>query len=336
MDINIRVPALEKLLEYFASGVGSVAGTVLATWKANRESAAKQIAAKGAAEALNIEASGQADAMALIVQAQSDARAILESPNTNLNWELDLGATITQGIRFQERKRQQNVVSVVTQAASFLGDKEVPDKEPDQDWISRFFGDAQDVSTGEMQWYWAKILAGEIEQPESASVRTLSILKTLDRSTASHFRQLCSACISILRDEHTYFDARVPSLGVHAGNNSLSTYGMSFDVLNVLNEHGLIISEFNSWFDYRICVAVPDETGKLKAEVPFMYQGGKWVFVPLVGRVPKAEFRVSGVALTRSGLELFRVIEPKPIPQFSDDLNRYFESIGMQMVEIRD
>ena len=30
MDVNIKVPALEKLLDYAASGIGSVAGPMLA------------------------------------------------------------------------------------------------------------------------------------------------------------------------------------------------------------------------------------------------------------------------------------------------------------------
>lgn len=36
MDVTIKVPALEKLLDYAASGIGSVAGPMLASLKAGR------------------------------------------------------------------------------------------------------------------------------------------------------------------------------------------------------------------------------------------------------------------------------------------------------------
>lgn len=45
MELNIK--ALEKLLDHAASGVGSVAGSMLTPWKAGREAQAKQIAAEG-------------------------------------------------------------------------------------------------------------------------------------------------------------------------------------------------------------------------------------------------------------------------------------------------
>ena len=46
-------------------------------------------------------------------------------------------------------------------------------------------------------------------------------------------------------------DARVPSLGRSAGENSLQQFGLSFRELNILNEHGLIIGEYNSWYDMK-------------------------------------------------------------------------------------
>ena len=47
MDPNAMVRALDKLLDYTASGIGAVAGPMLATWRARREAAALQIAAQG-------------------------------------------------------------------------------------------------------------------------------------------------------------------------------------------------------------------------------------------------------------------------------------------------
>ena len=43
MDINVNanVPAIEKLIDYSASGIGAVAGPMLAPWKARRKGKVK-------------------------------------------------------------------------------------------------------------------------------------------------------------------------------------------------------------------------------------------------------------------------------------------------------
>ena len=102
----------------------------------------------------------------------------------------------------------------------------------DDDWLNAFETEARLKSTEEMQAYFAKVLAGEIKKPGTYSTRTLKILGSLDRNVASLFLRLCSMCIS------QFQDMRVPSLGGNAGNNSLRKYGLDFDALNLLNEHG--------------------------------------------------------------------------------------------------
>ena len=51
MDPIVNNSALLKLADYVASGIGSVAGPMLARWQAEREVQAKLISAKGEAEA---------------------------------------------------------------------------------------------------------------------------------------------------------------------------------------------------------------------------------------------------------------------------------------------
>ena len=41
VNVNVKVAALEKLVDYTASGIGTVAGPMLAPWKARKEQAAK-------------------------------------------------------------------------------------------------------------------------------------------------------------------------------------------------------------------------------------------------------------------------------------------------------
>ena len=96
------------------------------------------------------------------------------------------------------------------------------------------------------------ILGGEVERPCHTSIKTLSILRDLDESTAALFKTLCSASVHLAPVENVFSDARVSSLGSNAGNNSLLQYGLGFADLNVLNEHGLIISDYNSYYDYHM------------------------------------------------------------------------------------
>ena len=164
MDINVNIPALEKLCDYAASGIGSIAGPMLAPWKAKREALAKQITTKA-----------DADSLAVLAEAQANARKTLISQGTAFTAELDIANKVSQRIQYQEEKRQKNIESVVRQAASQLGDKEVPDSEPDHDWTARFFNEVQDVSSDKMQSLWAKVLAGEVERAGNTSIRTLGI-----------------------------------------------------------------------------------------------------------------------------------------------------------------
>ena len=334
MDINIKVSAIEKLLDYTASGVGSIAGPMLAPWKAGQEAKARLLAAEGEAEAQRILTEGRATSMQIIAAAQQQARSKLISPQAALQGEVTIGELVEQRVQFQEEKRQANIGSVVGQAAEELGDREVQDHEVDHDWTARFFNDVQDVSSEEMQQLWAKILAGEVERPGSTSTRTLSILRDLDQSTAALFRTLCSACISLRPAENAILDARVPSLGGNAGANALQKYGLGFDNLNILNEHGLIIADYNSYYDYKVSVGILlPGSEQMYLRFPFSYQGRPWILEPTIQRSDNKELRLTGVALTRSGQELSRIVEPSPIEAYIQDLTEYFTKQGLRMVE---
>ena len=326
MDVNVlRVLGLEKLVDYAASGIGAVAGSMLAPWMAEQQTKAKSIKVKG-----------QADNLQIIAQAQADARQALTVLTTTTTGTLEITREqITQRLKFQEHKRQQNIVSVVGQAAEDLGDEEVPDKEPDHDWTARFFNDIQDVSSEEMQSLWAKVLTGEVQRPGSTSIQTLSILRNLDQATAKLFEKLCSACISPGPDGNQFSDARVPSLGGDAAHNALEKYGLGFGNLNVLNEHGLVISDYNCWGDYRLCAGLfSSGRNPVKGRIPFSFQGRNWVLLPTTERAIAQELKIHGVTLTRSGRELSRIVDLAPMNEYTQALTKFFKEKNLQMIEV--
>ena len=333
VNVNLDVPAVTKLVDYAASGIGSAAGPMLASWKARREAEAKRITALGDAEAQEILARGQSGSLLLVAEATAAARAKLSTTYTKLQWELDIGEMVAHKIQFQEEKRLANQLSVISRSAEEVGDGAVPDHEPDHDWTARFFSYIQDVSSEEMQSLWAKVLAGEIERPGSTSIRTLSILRNLDKATATLFKRLCSACVSIRPDGKSFLDARVPSLGGNPASNTLEKYGFSFDSLNVLNEHGLVISDYNSWKDFRVCIKATVIKSRV-VRIPFSFQGCHWVLKSTVQSDADQEFKLSGVALTRAGRELSRIVDLEPMEVFTQDLVKFFESKRLQMTEV--
>ncbi len=322
MDPNAMVRALDKLLDYTASGIGAVAGPMLATWRARREAAALQITAQG-----------QADSLRIIAAAQAEARDALVSTASDVRGDIDIAETVSQRIQFQEEKRHRNIGSVVGRAAEELGDKEVPDQEPDHDWTARFFNYIQDVSSEEMQSLWAKVLAGEVERPGSISVRSLSILRNLDRADAELFQTFRSCCVTLIFGNKTE-PLGVHDLGTYAGGNSLETFGLGYDKLNDLNEHGLIISQYQSRRDMHLSVGMAETDVGAVIRVPFEFQGRYWVFAPSEPRTLDDELEFSGIFLTKSGKELASVIEPKPMSAYQEALMNFFAAQNLAMIEV--
>lgn len=91
----------------------------------------------------------------------------------------------------REMRRQKNIESIVSKAASQLPDS-VSTESVEEDWIMEFFNHCQDVGNEEMQKLWAQLLAGEVTEPGSYSLRTLQLVRTLRSSDALLFKRLCS------------------------------------------------------------------------------------------------------------------------------------------------
>ncbi len=200
------------------------------------------------------------------------------------------------------------------------------------DFLNSFEEEVRQKSSEEMQLLFGRILAGEIRKPGSYSIKTVKILGELDQHAAALFKKLCSVCVALVfsnqTDEYVY-SAMVSSLGGDPGRNVLSKYGLSFDQLNILNEYGLIISDYNISHEYNLCVV--NENPPIL--VPFQHQGRHWVLLPSPERDKNQEFRVSGVALSRAGRELFPIVDLDRMEDYTEDLKTFFAQQNLQMVE---
>ena len=334
MNVNITIPAIEKLLDYTASGIGSVAAFLFSDMRAKKDAQSKLIAAEGEARVQRILADGQTNTLRMIANAQAEAKSILVSPDAVLSGEVDFGGLVQQRIRFQEEKRLFNIHSVVSQAADELSDKEIGDYEVDHDWAARFFGEVQDVSSEDLQLIWAKVLAGEVEHPGSTSIKTLDVLKNLDKTAAAIFSSLCSICILVSEDGKVLVDARAAALGRNSEGNALREYGLGFSQLNVLNEHGLIISDFDSWRDMKAASGIRLQ-GSEAIHFPFSFQSRFWILRSTNRTAPKLELKIHGVSLTKTGRELSKVVELTANEEYANDLRKYFNSLNLNMIDVR-
>ena len=161
--ININGAPLEKLIDVMSKGFG-----VLYSPREIRKNA---------------------DAKAYEIKVLEKAKLAADLKRTDKTSELE--QKISARITHQEAKRQQNIDNISYVAAKQLEHEEtVSEEQVDEDWISRFFNISQDVSNEEMQTLWGRILAGEVKQPNSFSLRTLEILKNITHSEAEIFNRL--------------------------------------------------------------------------------------------------------------------------------------------------
>ena len=198
-------------------------------------------------------------------------------------------------------------------------------------WLNIFETQVRPQSTEEGQLLFGRILAGEIRNPGSYSMLTLKTLGELDQDVAALFKTLCSLCVIMKNPcDGVIVDARVVSIKGNPAQNALGQYGLGFDQLNILNEYSLIIGDYNSWHD---CTVYKGNENNLQFLL-FQHQGKYWDLSPLPDQVEKQDVQLSGVALSRVGRELFRIVDQEPMPEYTKDLKQFFAEQNLSMIEV--
>lgn len=184
-DIAGLSKPLTRLIEVISQGIGGVSAPYLMKKKA--EAKAHEI--RVISDALK----GVADEHQLPVVYRGGVVELWQKPDDRtLNLETkSLEERAELRVDYQERKRQDNIESISTVAAVELSkESDIAEETPDEDWVSRFFNFAQDVSSEQMQDLWGRILAGEIKKPGTYSLRTLEFIRNITKSDASILEHL--------------------------------------------------------------------------------------------------------------------------------------------------
>lgn len=203
--IKIDGKPLEKLIDVISKGVGTIY---------------KPRAIRKEAEARSYE---------IEIVERAKAKAIAEGK------EIDAAVyeRIQERMLHQETKRQLNIDNVSQIAAEQLSQEETVSEEPvDEDWSTRFFNIIEDISDEEMQNLWGRILAGEVKQPKSYSLRTLELLKNLSKNEADIFTKVANFAIKS-GNEYFLFKGKDQNL-------LKEKYRIAYNDIALLTEIGLL------------------------------------------------------------------------------------------------
>ena len=313
-DLNLKIPAVEKLLEFVASGIGAVGGPLLARWKANREADAARIEAQGQADVMRIKVQGQADSMDLIADAQVEARNRFPIADASIQGKVDIGKEVESRFTFQEQKRQSNIGTVVRMAADELNDKQIENHDIDHDWVARFFADVQDVTSEHMQRIWARILAGEVETSGRTSLHTLSILKNMTQRDAKLFENISRFVFNgfILREKHAGGVIGFPTYDtlIDMKSYGLLNTGTFLNVIMKLKPQRMI---FNNTDIYKI--SVDSEFQKIDIPCSILSPQGRELYKIVEPSIDETYLRAIARFMNDNGdikLERARIIEKLP------------------------
>lgn len=166
---------LEKLIEVVSEGLGVVANDYF-------QFDAKKIKRVGEAEA-------EAEKTKIIKKAEG------------YNETMAIFGRAEKRFALEQYNKQINLENVIVGAKERLEGQEVSDQPVDKDWASRFMSIAQDVSREDMQEILSKILAGEIKQPSTFSLRTLEFVKNLSKNDLFFFKKFA---ILVNKDNTVY------------------------------------------------------------------------------------------------------------------------------------
>ena len=222
----------------------------------------------------------------------------------------------------EEERHQRNMEEITTKAIPLLKDDADPAAMED-DWIASLFDKSRNVSDSEMQVLWARILAGEANAPGTFSMKTINILSSIDKTDAKAFAKLCAFVWVLELESEIEFVPLV--LDVNAA--IYGKYGIDFVTLCNLESMGLLFLDQMAdlgFFPDRTCPR-PESPKKWIAR----YQG-RQLLLDLPKNANKS-VRIGHTFFTRTGKELFRICESKPVDGFfeyiSEEWKQYLSEV---------
>jgi uncharacterized repeat protein (TIGR03899 family) len=215
---------------------------------------------------------------------------------------------------FQEQKKQQNLEKIATIAFNELkDDSNFVDESIEDDWTTRFFNISEDISDEQMQALWGKILAGEIKQPKTYSLRTLELIKNLSKNEADTFNKVANFAIKVGNANFLF----------KTNNDKLlsEVYNINYADIALLTEIGLI--QPGDFVSYQ---HIQDSADSQKVFI----SANIVIIANIKANTPTIQMPVN--VFTNAGNELIQLIHPKPP---FDYLTAVAKSIKNENVDVK-
>lgn len=217
-------------------------------------------------------------------------------------------------LNFQDAKKQLNIENITAFAAEELkNEPPITDEALDEDWTTRFFGIAEDISNEEMQALWGKILAGEIKQPKTYSLRTLELIRNLSKIEANTFMKVANFAIKSGNANYLF-----------TGKNDeilKEKYNINYSDRALLTEIGLI--QPGTFVNYQL-LQQPNDSQRI------FTSGHIIIIVKIKANTPTVQMPVD--VFSNSGNELLRLIKSTPPIEY---LASIANSIKSENVDIK-
>lgn len=279
-DILGAGKASEKLLDVISKGIGQVYSHTLGVNLESRR--IKMISA---------------------AQVEAEHKQVIEKTEALLEAD-ELAQRAGKRLLVKEIARQGNIERVISLTREKL-DEEVSDDPVSVDWAARYFDIIQDVSEIEIQEIWSKVLAGEIKQPGTFSLRTLEVLRNIDTNEARIFAQ--NICPLV-------FDGQL--IIRIDGNAHLKEYGLKYGQVVQMRDAGLVCEGDQ---------IVKEENNKLLE----LKHGSQL----LTFQTEQKTFQLPLLLLSTAGQELYGLNDSEPNIQYREDVISYMERNNYSLLE---
>jgi hypothetical protein len=211
--------------------------------------------------------------------------------------------------KLESIREHRNLEAVIREAGNVLSGRQHVSASPvEPDWVAEFFSHARQVSDGDMQALWARLLAEEIASPGEISRRTLVVLRQLSKLEAELLARFSTVVWHV--------DGEALGLRIQAVHDRTQP-----ETIRRLQEAGLLLyGQFHGFNQ----VILP------RRQIEFRYLRNVYM------GTHKAATQVDlhAARLTSAGSELLRVCRPTPMCEIEEAFLRHFDQIGLDVRKV--
>lgn len=196
-------------------------------------------------------------------------------------------------------KKSDNRKEIINNAFPHIEETSNPEN-VENGWIFDFWDKSGSISTEDLQKLWGKVLAQEINKPNTVSKKLLHNLSIMSYQDALNFMNLCRFCF-----EDTFKDLAYPFIYIKERKNTYENSKITTNILKELEQFSLIEINYDTGFCFY---------NKIKIS------HGRYDAVILADKIP-----AGNVILTTDGQVLYKIV--KELSESNRNKHQIFEYV---------